>query len=106
MLLNCCYINIIKNTQTATFVQQEKINLSLGSKRNNTTTGYSCLNYFSVWWLSYFLAAAAPMANLLTLTKYMGYDPGASSERPVGAGIDNGLYPAAKVTSVGLNLKF
>ena len=46
------------------------------------------------------------ISNLITLTKYMGYDPASSSKDPIGAGIDDGFYPAARVTSVGLNLKF
>jgi TonB-dependent starch-binding outer membrane protein SusC len=46
--------------------------------------------------------------NLITLTKYTGYDPevnryGSSS---LSQGIDYGGYPAAKTILVGLNLKF
>jgi hypothetical protein len=44
--------------------------------------------------------------NLLTLTKYIGYDPVASSGEPVGAGFDDGFYPAARIYTLGLNLKF
>jgi hypothetical protein len=35
--------------------------------------------------------------NLFTLTRYMGYDPAASSGTPIGSGFDAGFYPAARV---------
>ena len=43
--------------------------------------------------------------NLLTLTKYKGYDPTASSGAPLGGGIDQGFYPSAKTYLLGINLK-
>jgi len=42
--------------------------------------------------------------NLFTVTKYIGYDPAASSGQPIGAGFDSGFYPAARVYTFGLNL--
>ncbi len=45
-------------------------------------------------------------SNLLTLTKYNGFDPTASSGAPIGGGIDQGFYPSAKTFLLGLNLKF
>lgn len=42
--------------------------------------------------------------NLFTITKYKGYDPGASSGSPIGGGFDSGFYPAAKVFWFGFNL--
>ncbi len=44
--------------------------------------------------------------NLVTLTKYMGYDPTASTGAPIGSGIDFGFYPAARTYTFGLNLNF
>ena len=44
--------------------------------------------------------------NLLTLTKYKGYDPSASSGTPIGSGIDNGFYPMPKTFTAGLNIRF
>lgn len=44
--------------------------------------------------------------NLFTLTKYQGYDPTASVGTSIGAGIDQGFYPRAKVFVFGLNVKF
>lgn len=44
--------------------------------------------------------------NLVTLTKYLGFDPAASSGAPIGSGFDNGFYPAARTYTFGLNLNF
>lgn len=46
------------------------------------------------------------VSNLFTLTKYMGFDPAASSGAPIGGGIDFGFYPAATTLTLGLNLNF
>ncbi len=48
----------------------------------------------------------AGVSNLYTFTKYMGYDPAASSGAPIGGGFDSGFYPAARTYSLGLNLNF
>lgn len=45
-------------------------------------------------------------SNLLTFTKYKGFDPAASSGAPIGGGIDNGFYPIPKIYTLGLNLTF
>ena len=39
-------------------------------------------------------------SNLLTLTKYSGYDP------EVGGGVDYGNYPQARTVMLGVNLNF
>jgi TonB-linked SusC/RagA family outer membrane protein len=44
--------------------------------------------------------------NLFTLTKYMGYDPAASSGAPIGSGFDAGFYPAARTYWFGIGLNF
>jgi len=44
--------------------------------------------------------------NLLTLTKYRGFDPDFSGGDPLSSGIDYGFYPQAKSYMVGLNLNF
>lgn len=44
--------------------------------------------------------------NLFTLTGYKGFDPDFAAGGPVGAGIDYGFYPQARVFMVGLNLNF
>ncbi|WNB17069.1 SusC/RagA family TonB-linked outer membrane protein [Marivirga arenosa] len=44
--------------------------------------------------------------NLLTITKYMGFDPDVGSPSPFSAGIDNGIYPQARVIMGGVSLNF
>jgi hypothetical protein len=44
--------------------------------------------------------------NLLTLTKYQGYEPSANTGDPIGGGIDYGFYPLAKTFMLGLNVNF
>ncbi|HPE55503.1 MAG TPA: TonB-dependent receptor [Bacteroidales bacterium] len=44
------------------------------------------------------------ITNLVTFTKYMGFDPAASSGSPIGSGFDSGFYPAARTYTFGLNL--
>jgi hypothetical protein len=39
----------------------------------------------------------AGVNNLYTLTKYKGFDPGASNGAPIGGGIDHGFYPFKNV---------
>jgi len=46
------------------------------------------------------------VSNLFTLTKYRGFDPTAVSGPPVGAGIDNGVYPTPRTFLIGTNIKF
>jgi len=46
--------------------------------------------------------------NLITFTKYTGYDPeiGSPGGNVLRTGADNGRYPLARMTSIGVNLKF
>ncbi|MBN1340778.1 MAG: SusC/RagA family TonB-linked outer membrane protein, partial [Bacteroidales bacterium] len=44
------------------------------------------------------------VTNLLTLTKYMGFDAAASTGAPIGGGFDSGFYPAARTYSFGFSL--
>tara|TARA_R110002012_G_scaffold99980_1_gene238274 strand:+ start:60429 stop:63587 length:3159 start_codon:yes stop_codon:yes gene_type:complete len=44
--------------------------------------------------------------NLLTITKYLGFDPDVGSPSPFGAGVDNGIYPQARVYMGGVSLNF
>jgi TonB-linked SusC/RagA family outer membrane protein len=44
--------------------------------------------------------------NLLTITKYMGFDPDVGSPSPFGSGVDNGIYPQARVYMGGVSLNF
>jgi TonB-linked SusC/RagA family outer membrane protein len=44
--------------------------------------------------------------NLVTLTKYMGFDPDISSSNVLSAGVDYGFYPQAKTIMGGVQIKF
>ena len=44
--------------------------------------------------------------NLLTLSEYRGYDPGATSGAPIGGGIDFGFYPLPRTVLIGTNINF
>ncbi len=46
--------------------------------------------------------------NLFTFTKYSGFDPevGAGGGNPLSNGVDAGIYPMAKLYSVGFNITF
>jgi TonB-linked SusC/RagA family outer membrane protein len=48
----------------------------------------------------------AAAENLLTFTKYDGFDPEASTGDYVKMGIDRGIYPQARTLSVGVNITF
>ncbi|WP_264509672.1 SusC/RagA family TonB-linked outer membrane protein [Flavobacterium sp. N1719] len=46
--------------------------------------------------------------NLLTVTKYSGYDPeiGSFNQNVLLSGVDNGRYPTPRIYSLGINLEF
>jgi TonB-linked SusC/RagA family outer membrane protein len=44
--------------------------------------------------------------NLITLTRYMGFDPDLSSSSVLSAGVDYGMYPQARSLMSGLQIKF
>ena len=54
----------------------------------------------------------ASATNLLTFTKYSGYDPevnsvsGTGIESNLGIGTDNGSYPQARTYTIGMNMSF
>jgi len=50
------------------------------------------------------LRVYASVNNLFTLTRYRGFDPGASSGAPLGSGIDFGFYPLPRMIMFGANL--
>ena len=43
--------------------------------------------------------------NLFTITRYLGYDPAASSGSPIGSGFDAGFYPASRTYTLGLTIQ-
>ena len=50
----------------------------------------------------------ANLQNILTLSKYKGYDPeiGSMQQNALLTGIDNGRYPSPQVYTIGLNITF
>jgi len=44
--------------------------------------------------------------NVLTLTKYRGFDPAANSGAPLGGAIDYGFYPVPRTFMFGINAEF
>ncbi len=74
----------------------------------NITVGYnlpaSFLNRFSISKVRLYLSSQ----NLFTITKYTGADPevGIQGGNATQNGIDNGIYPASRFVTFGLNLTF
>ncbi|MCC5930339.1 MAG: TonB-dependent receptor [Cyclobacteriaceae bacterium] len=44
--------------------------------------------------------------NLVTLTRYQGFDPDVGAANPLFAGVDNGIYPQAISIMGGVNIRF
>lgn len=72
-------------------------NIQLGYSLNADTANKFGLDKFRLY-----IAAN----NLVTLTKYRGFDPTASNGSPIGGGIDKGFYPSPKTFILGLNVNF
>lgn len=52
------------------------------------------------------LRVYANINNLITLTKYKGYDPEVGDKDPLNQGIDTGFYPVPRVFSFGAQIDF
>jgi TonB-linked SusC/RagA family outer membrane protein len=72
-------------------------NMQLGYTFPNRWTSKAGISRFRI----YFSAN-----NLLTLTKYTGYDPEVGSTDILVQGLDRGAYPTAKLYLMGINLNF
>ncbi|GAB2614253.1 SusC/RagA family TonB-linked outer membrane protein [Belliella aquatica] len=72
-------------------------NVQLGYTIPSTISQKIGIQYFR-----FYLAAN----NLVTLTRYQGFDPDVGSGNPLFAGVDNGIYPQARTFMAGLNIKF
>lgn len=72
----------------------------------NVQLGYTIPNAITkrigVQHFRFYLAAN----NLVTLTRYQGFDPDVGSGNPLFAGVDSGIYPQARSFMAGLNFKF
>jgi hypothetical protein len=74
----------------------------------NIALGYNVpKNLIRKWGLES-LRISCNIQNLLTITKYDGYDPeiGASTQSPNVMGLDNARYPSPTTYSFGLNVSF
>lgn len=72
-------------------------NLTLGYSLSNkllTNTGLSAVKFFMVG------------TNLLTWTKYSGFDPEVSSNNPLLPGFERFSYPRSRTINFGVNVKF
>jgi hypothetical protein len=75
---------------------------------DNLQIGYSLptslLSKAGISYLRFYLAGQ----NLITFTKYTGYDPeiGSQNKNVLMTGADMGRYPVARMISIGVNLKF
>lgn len=72
----------------------------------NLQLGYSIAQQTIEKWGISKLRIYVSASNLVTLTKYSGYDPTASTGEPIGGGIDYGFYPNPRTYLLGMNLKF
>ena len=74
----------------------------------NISIGYNLpKSLYSKWGISN-IKVYSNAQNILTFTKYKGYDPevGAMNQNILLTGIDNGRYPSPIVTTLGLNVNF
>jgi len=74
----------------------------------NISVGYNLpKNLYSKYGISN-IKVYSNMQNVLTFTKYKGYDPevGSINQDALLTGIDNGRYPSPRVTTLGLNVNF
>ena len=74
----------------------------------NVTLGYNFPKSWLKKWNIENIRATVNIQNLVTLTKYKGYDPeiGVSTASVNVMGLDNGRYPSPTVYSFGLNITF
>ena len=74
----------------------------------NIALGYNLPKKLIQKWGLESLRLSCNIQNLLTITKYDGYDPeiGASTQSPNVMGLDNARYPSPTTYSFGLNVSF
>ncbi|MEN2402510.1 TonB-dependent receptor [Flavobacterium sp. MC2016-06] len=74
----------------------------------NISIGYNLpKSLYAKWGISN-VKIYSNMQNILTWTKYKGYDPevGSLNQDALLSGIDNGRYPSPTITTLGLNVNF
>jgi TonB-dependent starch-binding outer membrane protein SusC len=78
--------------------------LRLSNLQIGYTLPQSLLSKAGITYLRFYVAGQ----NLLTITKYSGYDPevGSPGQNVLQTGADFGRYPLARMYSIGVNMKF
>lgn len=74
----------------------------------NISIGYNLPQKLYAKWGISNIKIYSNMQNVLTWTKYKGYDPevGSLNQDALLSGIDNGRYPSPTITTLGLNVNF
>jgi hypothetical protein len=74
----------------------------------NISLGYTIPQKFSTKYGIQTLKVYTNIQNLVTFTKYTGFDPeiGQDTLDPYVFGLDNGRYPSPRIISLGLNITF
>lgn len=72
----------------------------------NITLGYTLPSALTKKWKIENIRIYSNIQNLLTFTKYKGYDPEIGAGNQYVMGLDNGRYPSPVTYSFGLNLTF
>ena len=91
-----------QNNQFSDFFVEDGSFVRLQNVQVGYTLSDSFLEDYKINELRFYVSAS----NLVTLTKYTGYDPTGSTGQPIGGGIDYGFYPTPKTYLFGLQLKF
>jgi hypothetical protein len=91
-----------QNNQFSDFFVEDGSFVRLQNLQVGYTLSDTFLEDYKMNELRFYVSAS----NLVTLTKYTGYDPTGSTGQPIGGGIDYGFYPTPKTYLFGLQLKF
>lgn len=90
------------NTLFSDFYVEDGSFLRLQSVQLGYTLNKSLVEKIEFDSIRFYMSAS----NLLTLTKYRGYDPTTSNGAPIGGGIDQGFYPNPQTFLLGVNMNF
>ncbi|WP_194777891.1 SusC/RagA family TonB-linked outer membrane protein [Pararhodonellum marinum] len=91
-----------RNTVFSDFYVEDGSFLRLRNVQLGYTIPTAITQRIGVQYFRFYLAAN----NLVTLTRYQGFDPDVGAGNPLFAGVDNGIYPQARSFMAGLNIKF
>ncbi len=95
-------VNANKNWRSSDLYIKDGSYLRLKSAQLGYTLPHNLTRKFLVQKLRFYVAAE----NLLTFTKYDGFDPEIASGGYTSIGVDKGIYPQSRTISFGANLSF